>query len=86
MTITSQPSAIRPTVMFEIYGRLVSRPAQVKISYTVFTSRPSRFFRNTPQINTYLRGAFKLQGLLIFFSGIEADRNVKVVGGDVAVL
>ena len=31
-------------------------------------------------------GAFKLQGLLIFFSGMDADRNVKVVGGDVAVL
>ena len=29
-------------------------------------------------------GAFKFQG--IFFSGMEADRNVKVVGGDVAVL
>ena len=33
-----------------------------------------------------LRGAFKLYGILIFFSGMEADRNVKVVGGDVAVL
>ena len=31
-------------------------------------------------------GAFKFQGILIFFSGMEADRNVKVVGGDVAVL
>ena len=34
----------------------------------------------------YVRGAFKLSGILIFFSGMEADRNVKVVGGDVAVL
>ena len=31
-------------------------------------------------------GAFKLSGILIFFSGMEADRNVKVVGGDVTVL
>ena len=30
-------------------------------------------------------GAFNFQGILIFFSGMEADRNVKVVGGDVAV-
>ena len=33
-----------------------------------------------------IRGAFKLYGILIFFSAMEADRNVKVVGGDVAVL
>ena len=33
-----------------------------------------------------LRGAFTFYGLLIFFSGMEADRNVKIVGGDVAVL
>ena len=33
-----------------------------------------------------VRGAFKLQGILNFFSGMEADKNVKVVGGDVAVL
>ena len=33
-----------------------------------------------------VRGAFTFYGLLIFFSGMEADRNVKVVGGDVAVL
>ena len=33
-----------------------------------------------------IRGAFKLSGILIFFSGMEADRNVKVVGGDLAVL
>ena len=34
----------------------------------------------------HIRGAFKFYGLLIFFSGMEADRNVKVVGGDVVVL
>ena len=33
-----------------------------------------------------VHGAFKFYGILIFFSGMEADRNVKVVGGDVAVL
>jgi hypothetical protein len=33
-----------------------------------------------------VRGAFKVQGLLIFFSGMEAGRNVKVVGEDVTVL
>ena len=33
-----------------------------------------------------VRGAFTFYGLLIFFSGMEADRNVKVVGGDVAVV
>ena len=33
-----------------------------------------------------VRGAFTFSGLLFFFSGMEADRNVKVVGGDVAVL
>ena len=33
----------------------------------------------------YVRGAFQLKGILIFFSGMEADRNMKVVGGDVAV-
>jgi hypothetical protein len=33
-----------------------------------------------------LRGAFKFSGILIFSSGMEADRNVEVVGGDVAVL
>jgi hypothetical protein len=31
-------------------------------------------------------GAFKVYGLLIFFSGMEAVRNVKVVGEGVAVL
>jgi hypothetical protein len=30
--------------------------------------------------------AFKVQGLLIFFSGMKAGRNLKVVGEDVAVL
>ena len=34
----------------------------------------------------YVRGAFKFEGILFFFSGMEADRNVKVAGGDVAVL
>jgi hypothetical protein len=33
-----------------------------------------------------LRGAFKFYGLIIFFSGMEAGRNVKVVGDDVAVV
>ena len=28
----------------------------------------------------------QVQDILIFFSGMEADRNVEVVGGDVAVL
>ena len=33
-----------------------------------------------------LRGAFKFLGLLIFFSEMEAGRNVEVVGQDMAVL
>ena len=33
-----------------------------------------------------IRGAFKYLRYPNFFSGMEADRNVKVVGGDVAVL
>jgi hypothetical protein len=33
-----------------------------------------------------IRCAFKVLGFLIFFSGMEAGRNVKVVGEDVAVL
>ena len=37
-------------------------------------------------IRRVVRGAFKFSGTLIFFSGMEADRKVKVVGGDVAVL
>ena len=37
-------------------------------------------------VGVVIRGAFTFKGLLIFFSGMEADRNVKVVGGDVAVL
>jgi len=34
----------------------------------------------------YIHGAFKVKGLLIFLSEMEAGRNVKVVGEDVAVL
>ena len=43
-------------------------------------------FKNLSPTNVDIRGAFKFYGILIFFSGMEADRNVKVVGGDVAVL
>ena len=38
------------------------------------------------ETSKHLHGAFNFEGILIFFSGMEADRNVKVVGGDVAVL
>ena len=37
-------------------------------------------------IKCLLRGVFKLWGILFFLSGMEADRNVKVVGEDVAIL
>jgi hypothetical protein len=40
----------------------------------------------TQESITDVRGAFKFSGLLIFFSEMEAGRNVKVVGEDMAVL
>jgi hypothetical protein len=46
--------------------------------------RRPKVFEN--RVLRIIRGAFKFLGILIFFSGMEAGRNVKVVGEDVAVL
>ena len=71
------------TVVHKCLSLLI--PSQIHTCTLYFTAAVPRTGFSYIRVS-YIRGAFTLYGLLIFFSGMEADRNVKVVGGDMALL